>query len=328
MKILFVFTGGTIGSVLDGNSICIDKAQPYALLNEYSKRYSLDFDYDVIEPYRILSEGNTGIELHSLISALSGVERYDGIIVTHGTDTLQYTAAALGYCFGNSCAPICIVSSNYPLNDFRANGLYNLFGAISLIKAQSAKGVFVTYKNSHEEKISVHRATRLLAHEAFSDSLYSIKGSEYGYFDLNGELTSGKGFDEPNDALIAPNIDNISGFSKSIIRLSAHVGMNYPVIGEGIKYILIDSYHSGTVDTASSVAREFYLNAKKRGVRIFLSGAYGDTQYQSADAFDLLGIEPIKDIAPIALYVKLWLYSLENEVDAGLLGSARAGDIR
>ena len=31
---------------------------------------------------------------------------YDGIIVTHGSDTLQYSAAAIGYCMGLESLPI------------------------------------------------------------------------------------------------------------------------------------------------------------------------------------------------------------------------------
>jgi L-asparaginase len=37
---------------------------------------------------------------------------YDGIIVTHGTDTLGYSAAALAYALGNGTVPVCLVSSN------------------------------------------------------------------------------------------------------------------------------------------------------------------------------------------------------------------------
>ena len=53
-------------------------------------------------------------------------EKYDGIIITHGTDTLQYTSAMLGYMFDDVSIPIVLVSSNYVLEDKRANGLINL----------------------------------------------------------------------------------------------------------------------------------------------------------------------------------------------------------
>lgn len=326
MKILFVFTGGTIGSEYNGDVIGLNSDTPYALLDAYSKKYSVDFDYCVAKPYSTLSEYNSGRELSLLVSAISNAENCDGIIIAHGTDTLQYTAAALGYFFGSNCTPICLVSSNYPLSDGRANGLSNLHAAISLIKSKSERGVFVPYKNSDAEKTEIHRATRLLAHDAFSDSLRSVKGRSYGYVDSKGIFLKNPEFSESHDLLSAPIVKELASTAEGILRISACVGMTYPSL-EGVKYILIDSYHSGTVDTQSKQAREFYLSASERGIKTFLSGAYQGAQYQSVKEFEALSIIPICDIAPISLYIKLWLYSQRETVDKNLLLSSRGGDI-
>lgn len=327
MKILFVFLGGTIGSTLSGEYIALDAQKSHALLDSYSSRFGIDFEYDIIEPYFVLSENNTGAELYLLLSALKGVCEYDGIIVAHGTDTLQYTASALGYYFGNATAPICLVSSNYPIEDERANGLYNLYGAVSLIKSQNAKGVFVSYRNGNEDIIRIHRATRLLAHDAFSDTLRSARGEEYGFVVLNGDFVKNIRFYEQDDKLFAPNIDALTSSSKQILRLFSYVGMNYPILSDGIKYILIDSYHSGTLNTEDENAKAFFVEAKKRGVKVFMSGAYGGAQYLSTSVFDELSIVPIRNITPIALYIKLWFYSCSCEVDKALLTQSRGGDI-
>ena len=326
MKILFVFTGGTIGSVYSGNVIGLDSKMPYALIEEYSKKYPIDFDYDVISPYSSLSENNTGTELSLLISTVFQANDFDGIIIAHGTDTLQYTAAALGYFFGNSCKPICVVSSNYPISDVRANGIYNLHSAISLIKLKSEKGVFVAYKNPNDNKTVIHRASRLLSHDAFSDSLRSAGGAYYGFFDESGSFVRNPDFTEKADAISAPASKEISATAGNILLLSSCVGMTYPSL-DGIKYVLIDSYHSGTVDTASEQARRFYFSARERGISVFLAGAYGGVQYQSVKEFEPLSIIPIPNIAPIALYLKLWLYSQSGAVEKELLLSSRGGDI-
>ena len=108
MKLLFVFTGGTIGSTQKGNVISADSDKPYKLIKAYDEKYRIDFDYDVIEPYTELSENNTGWHISRLVECIKQNlnKNYDGIIVTHGTDTLQYTAAAVGYSFGVSSLPI------------------------------------------------------------------------------------------------------------------------------------------------------------------------------------------------------------------------------
>jgi len=68
MKILFVFTGGTIGSTKQGNVIGTDKGKPYVLLQMYHMAYGLDFEYECVTPYIALSENNTGETLRPLFS--------------------------------------------------------------------------------------------------------------------------------------------------------------------------------------------------------------------------------------------------------------------
>lgn len=327
MKILFVFTGGTIGSTLMENYISPDSKKSLALLDMYSHIYGIDFEYDVVEPYSALSENNTGVELSAIIGVISKAKGYDGIIVVHGTDTVQYTAAALGIYFGNECLPVCLVSSNYPIENDRANGLYNLFGAVMLVRSRDAKGVFVAYKNENENKITIHRATRLLAHQSFSDALISAKEKAFGFVDLDGAFYKSEDFFEKSDELEAPNIAELSASSLGIIRLSSYVGMVYPRLSEDIRYILIDAYHSGTLNVKDKGAIDFFLEAKERGIRVFMSGATNGAQYLSAESFEELSIIPIEGITPIALYIKLWFYSLTREIDKNILLKSRGGDI-
>ena len=327
MKILFVFTGGTIGSKLKDGYISTDNDIPYALINSYSQKYGIDFEYDISAPFTELSENNNGLTLKNLIFSIDLSAKYNGIVIMHGTDTLQYTSAALSYYFGLSNIPICLVSSNYPIDNEKANGLYNLFAAISLIKSKGHKGIFTVYKNCGEEKIRVHRASRLLFHDAFSDGLRSALGREYGYIDNSGSFFKSDEYTESNDFLPAPNINNLTERAENILWLRAFVGMTFPVLSDNLKYILIDAYHSGTVDTKSNMARAFFEEAKRRNIKVFLSGASELDPYESMSAFDELSIIPIAKISPIALYIKLWLYSLTEDVDEKLLYSSRGGDI-
>lgn len=76
----------------------------------YQTKEKIEFDME--SPYQELSENNTGKQIFTLASYLNEKTGkdcgYDGIIITHGTDTLQYTAAALGYMFGDADIPIVI----------------------------------------------------------------------------------------------------------------------------------------------------------------------------------------------------------------------------
>ena len=152
MKILIVFAGGTIGSTVKGNYISIDTGKPSILMETYKKKYGMDFEYETRTPYMVLSENNTGKNYVDLVNCiLDNInDGYDGIIVAHGTDTLQYSASVLTYALGNDTIPICIVSSNYPIEDERANGLQNLHGAINFIRQKAGRGSFVVYKNKQD----------------------------------------------------------------------------------------------------------------------------------------------------------------------------------
>ena len=99
MRILFVFTGGTIGSVQKGAYVGTDQSTASLLVEQYRARYGVPFAYDAVSPYLALSEQSDGDTLRTLCACVRAHmdKGYDGIVVTHGTDTLQYAAAALSY---------------------------------------------------------------------------------------------------------------------------------------------------------------------------------------------------------------------------------------
>lgn len=92
-KILLVLAGGTIGGVINDNSISVSKESNYLILDLYNqnKAYMKDVEFDTIAPVSILSE-NATVEDWTIIADsikskdLSG---YKGIVITYGTDTLR-----------------------------------------------------------------------------------------------------------------------------------------------------------------------------------------------------------------------------------------------
>ena len=136
-KILVIFTGGTIASTLRDGVMDTDKEKNYKLIDSY---LNLDdsVTFETKEPYFILSENLSFDNINTLCKCVkeSLSEDYDGIVVTHGTDTLQYSASALDIILGNINIPVILVSSNYPLEDTRANGFDNFIGAIKTLMKQ------------------------------------------------------------------------------------------------------------------------------------------------------------------------------------------------
>lgn len=58
--------------------------------------------------------------------------RYAGVVVTHGTDAMAYTAAALSYILRGLNFPVILTGSQRPLVDVHSDGRANLVGAVDL----------------------------------------------------------------------------------------------------------------------------------------------------------------------------------------------------
>ncbi|MBP1612213.1 MAG: asparaginase, partial [Acidobacteria bacterium] len=60
------------------------------------------------------------------------IDRWDGIVVTHGTDAMAYTASALSFLLRNLGKPVILTGAQRPLADPRSDGRANLVGAVDL----------------------------------------------------------------------------------------------------------------------------------------------------------------------------------------------------
>jgi L-asparaginase len=57
---------------------------------------------------------------------------YDGVVITHGTDAMAYTASALSYVLRELPFPVILTGSQRPLADVHTDGRANLVGAVDL----------------------------------------------------------------------------------------------------------------------------------------------------------------------------------------------------
>ena len=113
MKILLVFTGGTIGSTRVNGSISPDENNSALLIDMYRKS-GKSAEFEVEQPYNILSETLSADYLNSLYDCLCShnISDFDGVIVACGTDTLQYVCSFLSYKLGLWFLPII----RFPIN--------------------------------------------------------------------------------------------------------------------------------------------------------------------------------------------------------------------
>jgi L-asparaginase len=72
---------------------------------------------------------------------------YDGFVITHGTDTLAYTAAILSYMLQNSAKPIVITGSQKPIEVEKTDATRNLADSICFA-CENTGGIFVVFNGS------------------------------------------------------------------------------------------------------------------------------------------------------------------------------------
>ncbi len=291
MKLALIFTGGTISAQIKNGFISPFSKTKSQLL----KTLDDSIEVESFQPYYILSEQLNGKYISALLECVEQRLKcsFDGIIITHGTDTLQYSAAALSIAFGNSKIPIVLVSSNYILSDSRSNGLSNFKYAVEFIK-QKIGGVFVSYKNegSYPE---IFLGNSLLPHLPYSDSLSAIGGA-FGFFKGKNFTRLIQNFDRQGEGKFTlPE-------KSPVLWIRAHAGMKYPKIKD-CKAVLFESYHSGTLPSEDN---DFINFCKNSTVPIYLVGADEGFQYESTKNFTQLNIVVYKKVSPIYAYIWLW----------------------
>ena len=109
-KILMIATGGTIASMDEGHGLTPKLTSEEILGTVPEVRDICD-----IETLQLMNLDSTNIgpaEWQQIAECIrEEYDRYDGFVVTHGTDTMAYTAAALSYMIQNSPKPVVITGS-------------------------------------------------------------------------------------------------------------------------------------------------------------------------------------------------------------------------
>ncbi|MFT3721617.1 type II asparaginase [Pseudorhodoferax sp.] len=172
-NVVILATGGTIAgagasaansATYAAAKVPVDKL--IAGLPELSKVASVKGE----QVLQIASESFTNEDLLTLgkrVSALAKQGDVDGIVVTHGTDTLEETAYFL-HLTVHTDKPIVVVGSMRPGTALSADGALNLYDAVNVAASQDAKGkgVLVTMNDEIHTGRDVAKAINIKT-EAF-----------------------------------------------------------------------------------------------------------------------------------------------------------------
>lgn len=325
-NILIVFTGGTIGSRTDGHSIDVHHDMGYELIRKYNEQYGEQVSFKVIQPFTILSENMLPQDWDELCRAIeaaldsqfSGID-FNGIIITHGTDTLAYTAAAVSYRFARSSIPIVLTASNYPLDHPASEGLRNFAACVTFILEDPVPGIFVIFED-YKGRMNVHLASRIRQSESFTDQYSSIYGQPFGEI-REGRLSLHSSpvypdIDQLRDTSRRTDIGTSCCFAGDILYVKPYPGFRYTFLELSNKRpqaVLVELYHSATTGMRFSDEEDslqtFIHQCQKDRIPVYIAPVKSITGSLYATSHELLqlGVIPLINISIEAALVKLML---------------------
>ncbi len=142
-KILLLATGGTIASVATEDGL-----SPGTTAEELLSYVPDVKEFADVEVKQILNIDSTNIEPEHWLQIAEEIRKndgYDGYVITHGTDTMAYTSAALSYLIQNFNKPIVLTGSQKPITDSITDGVKNLMDAIRFASQDDVRGVYVVF---------------------------------------------------------------------------------------------------------------------------------------------------------------------------------------
>lgn len=321
MRLTLLATGGTIACRHTPDGL-VPALRAGELLEGIPRRPGLDIVYrDVFS----MDSSNIQPEEWSLLAraADEALRESDGVVVTHGTDTMGYTAAALSYMLLGQEKPVILTGSQLPLGAPLSDAEENLSCAIEA----ACQGVPGTYVCFHRQLILGTRAvkTRTMSFDAFS----SVNQEPAGVIDSGGVHFLRPAFtEEPYQC--RPEVDSRVFLLKLIPGTQPDV-LDF-VASAGYRGLVIEAFGLGGLHYIRRNLVEKLRMLRARGVRVLV---VTQCMYEKADlsiyevGMQLLRTDVISgmDMTTEAAVTKLMWALAQPDPDA-LMARSLCGEMR
>ncbi len=339
-KILMLTTGGTIGGNIAGKNEKKAATDFLKNLNHTILEIKEKWFYDVVITPETICDVDSSNILPSHWKLLSDkikkeYDEYDSFIITHGTNTMAYTAAALSFSIRNNEKPIILTGSQVPFGKPGSDALMNLDNAIRLATWSYDKimGVVVVFGSHIISGTRVKKSTEF-DYDAFQsfttasigrigriitiDSRNLAKHNEY----LDGRTIKNNRFvdedmhrAEQGRQLIVQN-----NFEMNLASLTEFPGMDVNffkslVENNGVKGFILRAFGAG--DASNELRKGFeYLKRKRIPIIVTTQAPSGNANFQVN--------EPGQELKELDLAIPAFNMSMESQITklAWLLGQS------
>ena len=324
-KILLLTTGGTIASVPGGEGLEPRRSEVMERELQQLRTY-----YDItVADVLCLDSSNIQPEQWQLIATriFENRQGFDGIVVSHGTDTMAYSASAVTFMLPDIDVPVVFTGSQLPLTDMLSDGPDNLRTAFAMA-ASGKPGVFLAF----DRKIMLGcRAVKVRA-SGFS-AFESVNARYAGVVSNRGLVLDERVLPRPNgQAKLMPRL------SENVFLLKLTPGLNPAVFdmlaAMGYKGIVIEAFGLGGINILSKGLRGI-RRAVEDGISVVVTTQclYDSSDlkvYQVGNKLLELGVIQGRDMTSEAAMTKLmWALGqdMRPEEIAALFAKSLAGEI-
>ncbi len=177
-----VITGGTIASKLDPRT---GGVKPLTDLNELQRFYPDLFEIANVKriemPFKIASESMSAehwITIAKAVKSLLDDPEIKGVVVTHGTDFLHYTSAALSFFLRDLSKPVVLTYSQRSIDRASSDAHLNLQCATRMALSDAAEVMVVGHATLNDDYCYALRGTKVKKmHSSRRDAFQPINES-------------------------------------------------------------------------------------------------------------------------------------------------------
>ncbi|MFB6465981.1 asparaginase [Cytobacillus sp. Hz8] len=244
-KILVIHTGGTISMSEDFETGAVKPSETNPI-KENSKELLTLADLIIEEPFQLPSPHITTremLQIKEIIETHLEKKEISGVVITHGTDTLEETAYFLDLTVKTEL-PIVVTGAMRSSNEIGSDGLYNLISSIKVAKCKEArnKGVLVVLNDE------IHTAENVT--KTHTSNVSTFQSPQYGPI---GIVTK-RGIifhHAPTKRECYPILD----VTKKVVLMKAHAGMDSALLlaikDLGFDGVVIEALGQGNLPPAT-----------------------------------------------------------------------------
>lgn len=234
---------------------------------------------------------------------------FDGVVITHGTDTMEETAYFLHLTI-KSHKPVILVGAMRPSNSVSSDGAKNLYNAVALAanKESKFKGVMVTMNDKILSARGVTK-THTLNLDAFSspdfgDLGYMVDGKAYFYSAITKAHTTNTPFDISQISNL-PKVDILYSYSNDGNAVAAKA-----LFANGTKGLVIAGSGAGSIHEDHEKALKELVS---QGLKVVVSSRISQGRVALNSEKKSLGFISAEELNPQKARVLLMLSLIKTD---------------